>query len=1220
MPGLKQLQAFNKDIQNLGNEIEIRGQRGEKPVVVPLPQGIQEEDDSQDFVLGLPDSSNPEQPVDGVVEAAPEEKPEVPAGSAEPVGAPDLDDLFASALSGESELPDLSEFEADVLPEAPAAEETPLEDLDLDALLQPAAAAEPEPALEPEPDSAATSTAAAVAASPSAPGTATEPEPLASFDDVELPEAESPLPEAPLAEAENDSRASAADSSDSGDESMKTLDSFPDDVPEVPEDATELSELSEMPDLPKFNDFKDDALSGLDLDSIPDLQTTLDTIGVTDDDAGVSAGDAASADEKPAELLPMNAADSELPDDFELPEETDENAETEQAPETPQPSDEEGGDALSGAETDASLPDFSDLPDSLTEPDAALSAEPDAGLPAESEADAASEPAPSGDALPDFDQDFGSEPSSAAASPDSFDIDGLNDLDPNAFSGDVSLPSVDDLLSGLGSSEPDSASPASSLFADDTPGTPPSAEETFDVDTSELDGLDFSSETGENPEPAEKKDVFASLAEEFPVTGGDDFELGTDFEIPGFSDTDTPAVEKKKLDSPDFSKASKGAPRNSLTEEEYSRFKQNLSSYPLNLRIVIEELIAKDEYTDDAVFEVIEKVLKKTPARSLAGHLEKLLDITIDVPRDFERRSVAEYEAYKQSFQYQLKNRILPGILVGIVILLIGYGLFRAGYQFIYKPAKAASLYKQGYTLLQNNEYPQSEVKFNEAVSYKPVKKWYFNYARGYREHKQFERAAQMYTRTLRTFKQDKTAGLEYAEMELYDRANYSRAEEIVRREVLDYHINDAAGILLLGDIFLEWADVDPSKYDDARTQYATLIQLYGGTDLYLSRLMRYFIRTDKLRNVLEMKNHFYSAKSRTVLSAEDWTELSGYLLDKLYGPLSKSDEYLRTSIEDVLDMLQTAVRMDQSNAVAHYNLARYYIENSNVPVAQRQLQESLDLFAQADVRTRRNAYKEIDASRLLGELFARDREYLKAQTAYTRGISVFNEENKKNGLPGDANTGKLFADMGDIEYFISGDLDSAQYNYSKAIEYHNDTPSLIYRVGAIQYTQKEYGAAMETFIAAAEKAPSDPNLLLALANSLSLSGDNFAAQGYYVDLISRLDLERARRERLMPQQDEDDGKIVNLYLKATNNLGVTLYRLAQQTGSSRMNADAAVKLSDSMRAWDALTRNPKTLVRLGGSNLAAQNSKYIMHPYPDFEPAIYTDIARVLYTDQELE
>ena len=123
-----------------------------------------------------------------------------------------------------------------------------------------------------------------------------------------------------------------------------------------------------------------------------------------------------------------------------------------------------------------------------------------------------------------------------------------------------------------------------------------------------------------------------------------------------------------------------------------------------------------------------------------------------------------------------------------------------------------------------------------------------------------------------------------------------------------------------------------------------------------------------------------------------------------------------------------------------------------------------------------------------------------------------------------------------------------------------------------------------------------------------------------YSDLLRELDKGRERQKVLLPQSDQDDYETVDLYLKVNNNLGVTLHRLAQQTGNSNMNAEAMVRLSDSIRAWDALTRNQQTMIRMEGSNLAAQNSKYITHPYPDFEPAIYTDIPRLLSGEKGLE
>ena len=122
----------------------------------------------------------------------------------------------------------------------------------------------------------------------------------------------------------------------------------------------------------------------------------------------------------------------------------------------------------------------------------------------------------------------------------------------------------------------------------------------------------------------------------------------------------------KELDEPDFSAAaeSEELPPNTLSDEQYKIFLANLAEYPLNVRLAFEDFIVQDEFTDDAEFEIIEKILNKAPARQVAGMLEKMLDTSIPIPRDFEHRTAAEYEAYKKSLSYQLRNKIIPGILL----------------------------------------------------------------------------------------------------------------------------------------------------------------------------------------------------------------------------------------------------------------------------------------------------------------------------------------------------------------------------------------------------------------------------------------------------------------------------------------------------------------------------------------------------------------------------
>ncbi|MCI6316326.1 MAG: tetratricopeptide repeat protein [Spirochaetia bacterium] len=786
---------------------------------------------------------------------------------------------------------------------------------------------------------------------------------------------------------------------------------------------------------------------------------------------------------------------------------------------------------------------------------------------------------------------------------------------------------------GLDSLNTDSVSSSSSEtgLGDDFPN----------FDLNDLDG-GSTSENIEDAGPIESFDISEMDGMEFPDTdsqlnGAGGFELGSsdefgmengDFEIPGFSDVDTvevnkngkikiPEAEKKEQDEED----NNNLPPNTLSDEQYAKFIKNLSSYPLNVRIAVEELVVKNEFTDEAEFEIIKKVLKKVSARQLAAELEKMLDISIPVPRDFERRTAEEYEAYKQSFQYQLKNKIIPGAIVSVAAVIVCFFLFEFAKNFIYKPARASMLYKQGYALLESEDFPQSETKFNEATKYSLQRKWFFNYARGYRNHKQYIRAEQMYKNILYCFNHDKTGGLEYAAMELNDLANYEKVENILLRQVLDFHVNDQDGILLLGDNYLEWAtEKDSSKFDDARRCFSDLIQLYGNNsskmDLFSSRMMRYFIRTDNLLEVLTLKERFYPRKKS--LSAEDWTDLSGYLLEKLYGPLAPADEYLRSKIEDVKDMLVTAVKADSSNPVAHYNIAKYYINTNNSFYAKSSLNNAINAFEKTESHRRKDIYRFIDSYRLLGEEYTQEADYLKAMESYTSGISLFTNENIGRGLEGNCDIGKLYSDYGDIEYFVAGNMDGALESYQDAIDNDYDKGEIRYKIGFIQYGKKNYSDAIGSFMKASEDFSDDPNLLLAMGNTLSLKNDNYVAQSYYQRLLNQLNAEKEQKGILFPQVRKDEAEVVDKFLKVTNNLGVTLYRLARRTGNSAMNAQAMVNFQNSLRAWDSMTRNQQSMTRLGGSNLAEQNIKYVIHPTPEYEPAIYTEIPGTLSCEED--
>ncbi len=1202
MPGLSQLKKFSSDLLSLGDEINLRAIRGEKPVKIEIPKEIEDKNDSEDFVLGMPeievevDTSSADEDLSDLTAlvnptaSTDKSKENEPAPSFE---APDMSALLnpvvTETASDDAGMPDLSMFDEpeeepeEIIEEEP--EEVSIADMGLDALLAGGGFDEPEESPEEEESSEDA-----------------EPEiDLDNFEDIPDLDDIGTQPE-PEPETISEAEPEALDDAEPLEEPEALDDIAPLDEPEALDDMEPLEE-------PQSDSFEETAPQEDFSDALPAGDFDFDMPDLPETDSSETASE--------SEALPADDFDSLPPDNFDEDEPESFESET-PAAET------SSSDGLESFD----LPDISDVADTdITEPAADSITE-----------DTASEDSSSNGSIGleelgnlDFDAPDNAAAAEETSEEDSgipaglfdagdFDLAGDTGSASTEFSAEDEIPDFDD-TAGLDDEPSDSE-------AEGEENTPL---EVFD--TSEMEGMDFGIQDTDSQ-------ISAGGDGDFEFGSHDDFAMEGEFEIPGFSDVTTAKEEKgsktklvsskdkpkgrgrkaKDLPVADFSGAEEAEelPPNTLSDEQYKIFLANLAEYPLNVRLAFEDFIVQDEFTDDAEFEIIEKILNKAPARQVAGMLEKMLDTSIPIPRDFEHRTAAEYEAYKKSLSYQLRNKIIPGILLGLLLTIVGWGLIKFTDYCIYRPIKANSLYKQGYALLQADEYPQAEMRFEEAVKKRINKKWFFRYARGYREHKQYQRAGKMYQNILFFFKHDKMAGLEYADMELNDLANYERAEEIVRREVLDYHINDADGILKLGDVFLEWGtEKDPAKLELAREQYANLIQLYKPTDLYMSRMMRYFIRTDNLREVIQMQKNF--EKREKSLGSEDWTELSGYLLDKYYGDLAPSEEYLRYEIEGLRGLLLRAVKTNPNNPIAQYNLAKYFLKTNETASIEATLQRAIEKFNTVPSMKKRDLYKYIDSYRLLGEHYIGTNDYLQAQEQFAEGISLFTTERDNAGFEGTPGIGKLYEDMGNIKYTISGDYDDALFNYKYSVELENDNPSIRYRIGYIQYKKKNYMEALGAFMKSGDGNIKERNLMLAMANTLYLRGDEYAAQGYYDQLLDELEAEVIETGLVLPQANVKDYDLINTYLYAANNYGVTLYKLAKRTGNSALNAQAIVQLSQSVRAWDALTRNQETMLRLEGSNLAEQNIKYITHPIPEFEPSIYTDISKTLLDNERL-
>lgn len=655
-----------------------------------------------------------------------------------------------------------------------------------------------------------------------------------------------------------------------------------------------------------------------------------------------------------------------------------------------------------------------------------------------------------------------------------------------------------------------------------------------------------------------------------------------------------------------------------ISDDDYFRFLNKLESFPFNVQLAIQDYIANGDDRPENKMNFIRFVLEKDSLKKVVNKLEKIIDRPIPIPRGFQRQSVEEYERQKQTFKYWFMHRFLPVAVMSAIALILIFCISVLSWQFIYKPVTAESLYKTGYAYLDNGQYETAIEKFNQAGEYKRKKKWYFSYARAFRAKKQFTAAERMYLRLIYDFDNDKQGGLEYADMLSTDLRNYEKAETVLRRRVLDHHVNDKDGMLALGDVYMDWADEDPEKYGDAVKIYSRLIELYGENDTFLLRMMRYFIRTDNLAEVLNLKDHFSSRITK--IGAANLTELSGYLLEKRYNPQPLDSEKLRAKIDDVRMLLEKAVQTDKTMPEAYYNLGRFFIYNNKQDGAIENLTEAIKLFETAAPMTARRTVRYVDAMRLLGEQLVEQKKYLDAQTLYADALSIYRDYTAFKPLPPNRDIGKLYADYGDIDYFISYNFDSALESYQNAVKELYNTPSVNYRIGYIHYQQENYRQAIEAMSLAYSEKAKDKNLLYGFGNAFFKRGDYFAALAAYEELLTLLNAQRSRKEQALTNARADDAAFIERYMQTANNLGATLSRLSERTGDSQRNGRALALYAEATRAWDALTRNPQTMIRAKSVGLAYLNTQNMLNAKSSYQSEIYTDIPMILENERALE
>jgi tetratricopeptide (TPR) repeat protein len=1066
--------------------------------------------------------------------------------------------------------------------------------------------------------------------------------------------------------------------------SLKNLHTFADLLRNIGDEESLLNERGLEPDTPDLPKSEPEPLSP---SGTPNDEPSANEA------AGDEPGADTAADREPPETGAAQTPPETVPDDIDLedllgglipdgviPEKTAPDTDAEPAPrrDTAPPSDDEGAgvaplfdfgdfahpvdEDLSPLTIDHALPEGFNEDETPAEPDFSPDNFNLDGLDFPFE-DSAVEPEPAAETQPAAEPDLSVEPNTAAEPEPPVESEPAVDTDDAANAFDETIPDlggIGDILDPIGRADterlPSSDEGFQDILGQDTDigeaagsGQPEQIDDFDDVldavigESSMTDNLAAS---GKTDDPFDRFDLADS--EEGPVQESEassEFPGLDNFVIPGIdmlSDSESAPDSPVAQTGPEEAAAKKTEEVN-LTEEEFAQLQETLQDYPLNLRIACEEIIVGDDADPSQTAKLIKLLVRGGAARDAAKLAGKISGKEITVPRGYQKQTGIELEEEQASFAYIFAKKFLPTL--GLILFIAGAiaGTAYLGWNFIYKPWKADSLYKIGIERIAAGEYERANERFNEAWRWKPVKDWFYTYAETFRDARQYfyaeEKYEQLIAYTASRNKKgipEKKGVLDYALMETDYLRDYEKADRILRRHILDWNPDDSEGLLALGDVNLAWGDAnvefsnegdrnrDGGKYDVARENYARALELYGWIDSILERMLLYFIRADDLAEILPLQDYFMSQKTLKIRPAT-LSEMGAYLLGKQI----EETRYVRDAnidkIEGVRDILLRAAEADPFLPDPHYQLARYYAMLGERNREREYLDNASRLFDNTRHESAKLIRDRIDTEQRIARLNRDRREFFSAEERLLKAANLYEDAVGRRIFRQTSRFGSIYADLGDLEYFtkfsddsLPGDWQEAVTYYLRAEETGYSTTEMQYRLGASYYHLSDFRRAEERFFEVSTRMPPNRRVLNALGNVSFLRGNISAAESYFSKLVSILQSERLRITEFQVDSVPEHRELSERLMIAQNNLGAVYQTLAERNGSNRYRTRALALYSDASRIWDYFARNPSDFVRPGLADFSLPtiglpylNTGNVLYPASGTSAEIFIDIDR---------
>ncbi|MBN2617706.1 MAG: hypothetical protein JXR64_05275, partial [Spirochaetales bacterium] len=629
-----------------------------------------------------------------------------------------------------------------------------------------------------------------------------------------------------------------------------------------------------------------------------------------------------------------------------------------------------------------------------------------------------------------------------------------------------------------------------------------------------------------------------------------------------------------------------------FTDTEFEKIQATLRDLPLNLKLVIEEEIAENGLFGTKLEGLTDLLIRNAPLKEIVKYVNKILGHKIKISPSFKKLTALDFEKQKEKFLYILVNSVFPKIKWIVPISVACALLFLAGYFWGYKIFKSESIYKLGHELILVDKYEEAYDKFIEAFETHRKGKWYKIYADTYYQRKAFPYAEKIYIQTLNENSKDKEAILSYVNMVGFDEAEYAKATNFLM-EYITKGYTDYIFLTTLGDLYMKWAEVDSTHYEDARLWYAETMKEYGPKPEILFKYLNYFIKTDNLQEVKNYRRMF-EISTDVEVDGDTFARMAGYLMDK-------------GIVENVRDTLFRGIADDPRNPNLHFQLARYFNSIGNDREVEKAARNAIFYYEYGGSLSEEELTSLIETKRILGDIYAHDERYLVSEKNYQEAVSLYENLRDRSFVEKNEKFGKIYAGYGDIFYYAGNSLNTAYNLYEKAEENMYTTNELSYKKGFIKYQDNDLKDALLEFHKSENVRLKEEAIWFAKANTLSLRGSYDAALTYYNIHLKYLQHLEDEEETLYPSENEYHLAIIENYIRLYNNIAVTLYKLHGEKELPQVG----MYLTQSTEKFDYLTRDPDLLIRSGLKDLAYYNTKAILYPDKEMELLLYKTISK---------